>query len=160
MLIRRWLTAAAAAALTMTAPTSSADAATIFPPSGSHAMTPQAPVWRFGDANVYGGVQVSYDGRSPYIINTLFRLRPHWVATCAGVHSMRESMIVTRKGSRAPIINDQHVAEPCDYTHHATSRGPLGAYTMKVHDTWTAFVPGGRGTATLDAVANFSITLV
>ncbi|MBM0277366.1 hypothetical protein [Micromonospora tarensis] len=32
----------------------------VFPPSGSHSFTPQAPYWSFGDANGSGAEQINY----------------------------------------------------------------------------------------------------
>ncbi|WP_144056949.1 hypothetical protein [Micromonospora lupini] len=42
------------------APNASGATPMVFPPSGNHAFTPQAPSWSFGDGNGSGSEQITY----------------------------------------------------------------------------------------------------
>lgn len=126
-----------------------------FPPTGSHAFTPQAPSWSFGDGNGSGSEQITYG-------STLSEAWGYQLSS-----SVRSIIVgnVTENadlycGSSKVTNYGQHVVAPT-YVFHG-SRGSL-TNTCSYHTIITfAFRhnQGGGGNGTLTAQWNWVITWV
>ncbi|MEO6702795.1 MAG: hypothetical protein ABIP57_15060 [Jatrophihabitantaceae bacterium] len=145
-----------AALLLWTISAGSASATSVFPPSGSHGITPQAPYWGFSDGNGHGSAQVNY-ARSPYIINMGYQLSPSNIAICTG--NLNETLDLYQTGRK--VLHDNHVNAGCSYfAHPSYAQGGLYSYQMQMHFVFRVSVGGRTGTATVDAIVNFQVTLV
>lgn len=143
-----------AAVIAMAAPA----VATVSYPSGGayRGITPQGPDWRFADSNGHGAVQVNYS-RSPYSVQLGYKLSNSNIAICTGASN---ETIDLYEGSRK-VLHDHHPNAGCSYQAHPSyQNGKLSDYRMRIHWTFRVNVGGRTGTATLNAVARFAITLV
>ncbi|MEH0971711.1 hypothetical protein V6U77_11305 [Micromonospora sp. CPCC 205546] len=137
------------------APNASGATPMVFPPSGNHAFTPQAPSWSFGDGNGSGTEQINYG--SSLSEQWSYQLSAYVRSIIVGNVTQNGDLYC---GSSKVTNYGQHVVAP-SYLFHG-SRGSL-TNTCSYRTIITfAFRhnQGGGGNGTLTAQWNWVITWV
>jgi hypothetical protein len=137
-----------------------AQAQSEFPSGGTrYSITPQKDTWMFHDSNGGGAVSVGYTS-SPYKIYHQYYLSQQNRSICVE-NTLNETVEIRETLGNRRVLFDSHTGARCDYIHHPTySGGGLKNYDMIVHDVFRVDIGGRTGTATLDAIARYAVTLV